>query len=173
MPNCVWRTKKLLLSSYLANYIEDMENLAPAKGEKIWLPYAVVFFLKRFTVVHHSKKRWSVKGKKLVVADLPQIFKFPSHFLPVSTWVKPRTKDRPVQLSEFTIQNTLVETKYFWSSLIPLHIFASHFCQFSQFQGFRNDVSFMGHQAPKAMKNDKGREGVMKSEKLADGIYGR
>ena len=43
MPNCVWRTKKLLLSSYLANYIEDMENLAPAKGEKIWLPYAVVF----------------------------------------------------------------------------------------------------------------------------------
>ena len=84
-------------------------------------------FLKRFTVVHHSKKRWSVKGKKLVVADLPQIFKFPSHFLPVSTWVKPRTKDRPVQLSEFTIQNTLVETKYFWSSWINLHIFCISF----------------------------------------------
>ena len=127
MRNCVWRTKKLLLSSYLANYIEDMENLAPAKGEKIWLPYAVVFFLKRFTVVHHSKKRWSVKGKKLVVADLPQIFKFPSHFLPVSTWVKPRTKDRPVQLSEFTIQNTLVETKYFWSSLISFAYFCITF----------------------------------------------
>ena len=80
-------------------------------------------FLKKIYCCPPFKKRWSVKGKKLVVADLPQIFKFPSHFLPVSTWVKPRTKDRPVQLSEFTIQNTLVETNYFRSSLIHLHIF--------------------------------------------------
>ena len=135
MPNCVWRTKKLLLSSYLANYIEDMENLAPAKSEKIWLPYAVVFSLKDLLLSTIQKKRWSVKGKKLVVADLPQIFKFPSHFLPVSTWVKPRTKDRPVQLSEFTIQNTLVETKYFWSVLIHLHIFCIRF--FFNFHDFR------------------------------------
>ena len=90
--------------------------------------HMLLYFLKKiYCCPPFKKKRWSVKGKKLVVADLPQIFKFPSHFLPVSTWVKPRTKDRPVQLSEFTIQNTLVETKYFWSSLINLHIFFNRF----------------------------------------------
>ena len=142
-------------------------KLGSCQSRKNLTTICCCIFLKRFTVVHHSKKRWSVKGKKLVVADLPQIFKFPSHFLPVSTWVKPRTKDRPVQLSEFTIQNTLVETKYFWSSLIHLHIFASHFCQFSHFQGFRNNVSFMmGHQAPKAMKNDKGERGGHEIRKM-------
>ena len=86
-----------------------------------------IFLKKIYCCPPFKKKRWSVKGKKLVVADLPQIFKFPSHFLPVSTWVKPRTKDRPVQLSEFTIQNTLVETKYFWSSLISFAYFCITF----------------------------------------------
>ena len=96
-------------------------KLGSCQSRKNLTTICCCIFLKRFTVVHHSKKRWSVKGKKLVVADLPQIFKFPSHFLPVSTWVKSRTKDRPVQLSEFTIQNTLVETKYFWFICIFLH----------------------------------------------------
>jgi hypothetical protein len=36
----------------------------------------------------------------------------------------------------------------------------------------RNDVSFKGYQAKGDKKNDKGREGVIKSEYWADLVYG-
>ena len=87
-----------------------MENLAHArkKGDifltTIWL---CSISKKRFTVVHHSKKGGlSVKGKKLVVADLPQIFKFPSHFLPVSTYMHCQEQRIDHQCSSLNSKNT-------------------------------------------------------------------
>ena len=128
MPNCVWRTKKTFTIVLSCQLYWGYGKLGSCQRRKNLTTICCCIFLKKiYCCPPFKKKRWSVKGKKLVVADLPQIFKFPSHFLPVSTWVKSRTKDRPVQLSEFTIQNTLVETKYFWSSLINLHIFFNRF----------------------------------------------